>query len=93
MAAHADDLLYLFDVPLPFILCDTEEVFTALAAAYQKCLLQHPLDLAAAEACVAAHDSEFKTEWGDCVDGHLTPDEEVISEAMAKTFSNFVVHG
>ena len=30
-AAHADDLMYLFDVPIPIFFCDLEEFFTALA--------------------------------------------------------------
>ena len=93
MAAHADDLLYLFNVNLPILLCDQHELFPALAAAYTKCILQHPLDLDQAEHCVTDHGSEFKTEWGECFDGHLTSAEQGVSDLMTRMFSNFVVYG
>ena len=92
MAAHADDLLYLFNVNLPILLCDQHELFPALALAYTKCILTSP-DLDAAEHCVTDHGSDFKLEWGECFDGQLTDAEMGVSDLMTRMFSNFVVYG
>ncbi len=90
MAAHADDLLYLFNVPLPLVLCDMPEFFTALSAAYVRCSLTNPGD---AIACVTDPEGNFKQEWAECIDGRLLPDEQVVSDAMVKAWSNFAIYG
>lgn len=91
LAAHADDLLYLFDVPLPLVLCNLKDFFNALAAAYVKCVTE--VGLAEAEKCVTDHDGEFKANWGECVDGHLSDNQLVVSDAMVKAWTNFAISG
>ena len=39
------------------------------------------------------HNGEFKAEWGDCIDGHLLPDEQQVSDKFVKAFTNFVIYG
>ena len=57
-ASHADDLLFIFNVDLPVILCDLQNFLTGLSNAWLQCLLDG--NILDAVDCVTAHDGEFK---------------------------------
>ena len=43
--------------------------------------------------CFAAPDSKFKQEWGDCLFGELTPEEEILSDRIVRAWTNFAING
>ena len=43
--------------------------------------------------CFAYPDSKFKQEWGDCIFGELTPEEEILSDRIVRAWTNFAIHG
>ena len=120
-AGHADDLLLLFDVPIPILLCDLYEFFGGLADMFASCISEEDV-----EQCIVDPEGQFlwefiwtypviflefepfrrffalltkiyffpfRTEFGECLDGHLLDRELVTSDAMVRTFTNFAVNG
>ena len=43
--------------------------------------------------CFAYPDSKFKQEWGDCIFGELTPEEEILSDRIVRAWTNFAING
>ena len=43
--------------------------------------------------CVTLPNSEFKKEYGECLNGALTPEEEIYSDRMVKAWTNFARTG
>ena len=43
--------------------------------------------------CITEPGSKFKEDYGECLTGALTPDEEVYSDRMVKAWTNFAKDG
>ena len=43
--------------------------------------------------CIAEPDSDFMLKHGECVNGALTPQEQIWSDNILKTWTNFAIHG
>lgn len=87
---HADELMYLFNVNLPLLLCNSADVFGAIAEELEGC------DIANIDKCIdeiTKPDGPFKTEWGQCFTGSLTAEEEVWSDRIVKMWTNFAKTG
>ena len=74
-------------------MCPIKDLFSAMAGAFLKCQLSSGGDIAEAEKCLTDPEGEFKREWGECIDGHLLPDELEVSKAMTKAWTNFAIYG
>ncbi len=121
---HADELPYLFNINLPFVLCDltlfvrkyhvvgkqidhhlwpqgsfkcgrsvsvplNKSFFNNAAAALAQALIDCERDI----NCVLEPEGDFMPEWGQCLLGELTPEEQVWSDKLVKAWTNFIVHG
>lgn len=90
-ASHADDLLYLFNVNLPVVLCDLQTFFAGLSQHYALCVLE--VGLSHATECITDPQGAFKQKYGECIFGTLTEAESRTSEAMVKAWTNFAIYG
>lgn len=90
-ASHADDLLYIFNLNLPIVLCDLQTFFVGLSQHYALCLLE--VGLAQATQCITEPNSPFKQNYGECIFGTLTDSESKTSDAMVKAWTNFAIYG
>ena len=62
-------------------------IFTdALNSSLALCPITDPL-------CVIHEGSDFKKEWGECITGELTQEEQVWSDRIVKAWTNFAIHG
>ena len=43
--------------------------------------------------CIADPETDFMKKHGECVIGALTPEEQVWSDNILKTWTNFAIHG
>ena len=43
--------------------------------------------------CFTLPGSDFKEEWGECISGELTPEEEILSDRIVRAWTNFAVYG
>ncbi|TRY73092.1 hypothetical protein TCAL_02196 [Tigriopus californicus] len=87
---HADELMYLFNVNLPLLLCNTADVFGAIAEKLQSCGIENIFE------CISDLIDPlgpFKAEWGQCFTGKLTQEEEVWSDRIVKMWTNFAKTG
>eukprot|EP00095_Tigriopus_kingsejongensis_P005622 maker-scaffold335_size202896-snap-gene-1.19 protein:Tk05622 transcript:maker-scaffold335_size202896-snap-gene-1.19-mRNA-1 annotation:"hypothetical protein DAPPUDRAFT_240263" len=87
---HADELMYLFNINLPLLLCNIEEVLNAMAARVEEC------DLSNIGACIddiTNPNGPFKAEWGECITGRLTAEEEVWSNRIVRMWTDFARTG
>ena len=89
--SHADDLMYIFHLNLPIVLCDLQTFLVNLSAAFIKCVAD--VGLSEAASCVTNPEGEFKTNYGECLFGTLNEEEAKTSDAMVKAWTNFAIHG
>ena len=89
--SHADDLMYIFHLNLPIVLCDLQTFLVNLSAAFIKCVAD--VGLSEAASCVTNPEGEFKTNYGECLFGTLNEEESKTSDAMVKAWTNFAIHG
>ena len=89
--SHADDLMYIFHLNLPIVLCDLQTFLVNLSAAFIKCVAE--VGLSEAASCVTNPEGEFKTNYGECLFGTLNEEESKTSDAMVKAWTNFAIHG
>ena len=90
-ASHADDLIYIFNLNLPIVLCDLQTFLVGLSRAWLQCVLE--VGLGEATNCVNDPQGKFKAEHGECLFGTLTEAETQVSEAMVKAWTNFAIYG
>ena len=50
-------------------------------------------ELADIADCLVDPDGAFKREYGECLFGELTPEEELTSDRMVRAWTNFAYHG
>ena len=43
--------------------------------------------------CITRPGSDFKEEWGECISGELTPEEEILSDRMVRAWTNYAIYG
>lgn len=89
---HADDLLYLFKLDLPIVLCDIQTTLDSLLKTLKKCIAQAVFGKDLAE-CIADPKSDFMQETGDCLNGELTLDEQIWSHRIVQVWTNFAKDG
>jgi len=88
---HADELMYIFDMELPVLLCDVPQLLTDFTQDLTECLLPEnllPEDLA---SCIMERPNYIK--WHNCLLGELTPEELNVSATLAQMWTNFATTG
>jgi len=88
---HADELMYIFDMELPVLLCDVPQLLTDIAQDLTVCLADNnilPDDLA---SCIMEQPNYAK--WHNCLLGELTPEELNVSANLAQMWTNFATNG
>ena len=43
--------------------------------------------------CFTLPGSDFKEEWGECISGELTPEEEILSDRIVRAWTNYAIYG
>ena len=43
--------------------------------------------------CFTRPGSDFKEEWGECITGELTPEEEILSDRIVRAWTNYAIYG
>jgi len=81
---HADELMYLFDMELPLVLCDVAQI----TAAINECLDEDGMTLD-----IPCIQGPFHDKWLWCVTGELTDEEMAVSEILATMWTNFARTG
>ena len=89
--SHADDLLYLFNLNLPIVLCDLQTFLVGLSTAWLQCVLE--VGILEATNCVTDPQGKFKQDYGECIFGSLTEAEAKTSDAMVRAWTNFAIYG
>merc|ERR1712150_295304 len=89
---HADDMMYIFNLDVPLVLCNLQEIMPTFLETFVKCLLPIPTPERIGK-CIAQPDSDFMMKHGERVIGTLTDAEKETSESMLKTWTNFAIHG
>ena len=88
---HADELMYLFKLQLPLILCDAATTMGNFITTFVECARSiDELDLG---ECIADPERRFIKETGECLDGRLSPEEEVRAEKIAQIWTSFAGTG
>jgi len=89
--SHADDLLYLFNLNLPIVLCDLQTFLVGLSSAWLQCVLE--VGIVGATNCVTDPQGKFKQDYGECIFGTLSEAEAKTSDAMVRAWTNFAIYG
>ena len=87
---HADELMYIFDVELPIILCDAGQ----LSMDINECLdISGGLNLDEMIQCAADPNGPVRSKWQNCLTGRLTEEELAVSANILQMWTNFAING
>jgi len=90
-ASHSDDLLFLFNMNLPVVVCDLKSFLVGLSLAWTQCIYE--VGLANSTKCLTDPQGSFKTNYGECLFGSLTESEMKLSDIMVEAWTNFATYG
>ena len=90
-ASHSDDLLYLFNMNLPVVMCDLNSFLVGLSVSWTQCILE--VGLAESTKCLTNPEGAFKTNYGECLFGRLTDTEKELSDMMIEAWTSFATYG
>ena len=95
-ASHGDELLYMFDMELPVVLCDIlplmEDVMQCLPA-IEECLVNPITCIENGATCVTDPDGPVRTKWHNCFTGQLTEEELLVSSYISQMWVDFASTG
>ena len=94
--SHGDELLYMFDMELPVVLCDIlplmEDVKQRLPA-IEECLVNPITCIENGAACITDPDGPVRTKWHNCFTGQLTEEELLVSSYISQMWVDFASTG
>ena len=94
--SHADELLYLFDLELPVVLCNTEAMLEDVMECLpplEDCLLTPVQCVQSAVSCVTEAEGPVREKWHDCLTGQLSQEEQLVSSHLTQLWTNFATSG
>ena len=94
--SHADELLYLFDLELPVVLCNTEAMLEDVMECLpplEDCLLTPVQCVQSAVSCVTEAEGPVREKWHDCLTGQLSQEEQLVSSHLTQLWLNFATSG
>ena len=95
---HADELMYIFDMELPLMLCDLGSLLADFATCLQEpltledCILNGPMHKKW-EYCLTGNFFALSKSFYDVVLGELTEEETRVSSYLTKMWTSFAVSG
>jgi len=90
-ACHGDELMYLFNVHLPLVLCDTSDLSLDLSACTEA---SDPPDMICSQQmCRDCVLGQFRDKWHNCITGELSEEELGVSALLASMWTSFAASG
>ena len=83
-ATHCEEIPYLFDVKIPLISCDIQEIINYALGCFDG------LD---AIFCLTLPSGFFRTKWHNCLTGQFSEEELQVSSNTVRAWTNFAARG
>merc|ERR1719209_2043650 len=90
-ACHGDELMYLFNVHLPLVLCDTSDLSVDLSACTEA--TDPPDMICSQQLCRDCVLGQFREKWHNCITGELNDEELGVSALLASMWTSFAASG
>ena len=93
---HGDELIYMFDMELPLLLCDIAALLSDVTQCFpsvNECLINLTSCIESGVTCIINPDGPVRTKWHDCFTGQLTEEELLVSSYISQMWVNFASTG
>jgi len=93
---HGDELIYMFDMELPLLLCDIAALLSDVTQCFpsvNECLIDLASCIESGVTCIINPDGPVRTKWHDCFTGQLTEEELLVSSYISQMWVDFASTG
>ena len=93
---HGDELIYMFDMELPLLLCDINQLLGDILQCFPSttdCLMDPTNCILNGVTCITSEDGPVRTKWHNCLTGELTKEEQLVSSYISQIWVNFASTG